>query len=177
MKDIKSIFSHYTGNNLNKKYSITISILSQKLTLYNKFEVDSEYTISSSKFGEGSKAGSYKTPLGAHYIKEYIGAGHDSLTIFQNRVPTKHKAKIISEKKTSKEDIICSRILWLSGLDEGQNKGPDIDSLSRYIYIHGTNEEGLLGVKASHGCIRMSNSDIIDLCDKEISNALIYISN
>ena len=114
-----------------------------------------------------------KLPLGAHYIKEYIGAGHDSLTIFQNRVPTKHKAKIISEKKTSKEDIICSRILWLSGLDEGQNKGPNIDSLSRYIYIHGTNEEGLLGVKASHGCIRMSNSDIIDLCSKEICNIFV----
>ena len=177
MKDIESIFSHYAGNNLNKKYSIAVSIFSQKLILYNKFEIDSVYTISSSKFGEGSKAGSYKTPLGAHYIKEYIGAGLDSLTIFQNRVPTKNKAKIISEKKTSEEDIICSRILWLSGLEDGQNKGSGIDSLSRYIYIHGTNEEGLLGVKASHGCIRMSNSDIIDLCDKEISNALIYISN
>ena len=177
MKDIKSIFSHYAGNNLNKKYSIAISISSQQLTLYNKFKVDSVYTISSSKFGEGAKAGSYKTPLGAHYIKEYIGAGHDALTVFQNRGPTKHKTKIISEKKISKEDIICSRILWLSGLEEGRNKGPNIDSLSRYIYIHGTNEEGLLGIKASHGCIRMSNSDIIDLCDKEISNALIYISN
>jgi len=177
MKDIKSIFSHYAGNNLNKKYSIAISISLQKLTLYNKFKVDSVYTISSSKFGEGAKAGSYKTPLGAHYIKECIGAGYDSLTIFQNRVPTKNKAKIISEKKNSKEDIICSRILWLSGLEEGRNKGLNIDSLSRYIYIHGTNEEGLLGVKASHGCIRMSNSDIIDLCNKEISNALIYISN
>ena len=98
------------------------------------------------------------------------------MTIFQNRVPTNNKAKIISEKKTSEEDIICSRILWLSGLEDGQNKGSGIDSLSRYIYIHGTNEEGLLGVKASHGCIRMSNSDIIDLCDKKISNALIYIS-
>jgi len=176
MKDIESIFTHYAGNNLNKKYSIAVSILSQKLTLYNKFKVDSVYTISSSKFGEGSKEGSYRTPLGAHYIKEYIGAGCDSLTIFENRVPTEHKTKIISVKKTSKEDIICSRILWLSGLEEGRNKGPSVDSLSRYIYIHGTNEEGLLGVKASHGCIRMSNSDIIDLCDKEISNALIYIS-
>ena len=60
-------------------------------------------------------------------------------------------------------------------LEEGKNKGSNLDSYSRYIYIHGTNEEGMLGEKSSHGCIRMSNSDIIDLCDKNICNSFVYI--
>ena len=68
MKDIKSIFSHYAGNNLNKKYSIAVSIFSQKLTLYNKFEIDSVYTISSSKFGEGSRSRRVIKPLWEHII-------------------------------------------------------------------------------------------------------------
>ena len=74
------------------------------------------------------------------------------------------------------EDIISTRILWLSGLEDGINKGGNVDSYSRYIYIHGTNEEGMLGKKASHGCIRMSNNDIIDLCNSKINNSIVYIS-
>jgi lipoprotein-anchoring transpeptidase ErfK/SrfK len=61
-------------------------------------------------------------------------------------------------------------------LEEGKNKGENIDTYQRYIYIHGTNEEGMLGKKSSHGCIRMGNSDIIDLCSKEICNIFVYIS-
>ena len=97
-------------------------------------------------------------------------------TIFENRVETKTLTKVIKDKKSGNQDIICSRILWLSGLEIGKNIGGNIDSYSRYIYIHGTNEEGLLGKKASHGCIRMSNSDIIELCNKEICKSIVYIT-
>jgi hypothetical protein len=115
--------------------------------------------------------------LGAHYIKEYIGKDEDLLTIFQNRLPINKKTKIIKDMRSTNEDIISSRILWLEGLEEGKNKGKNIDTYQRYIYIHGTNEEGLLGKKTSHGCIRMGNSDIIELCNKDICNTLVYISN
>ena len=110
-----------------------------------------------------------------HFIKEYIGHNAEIFSIFRNRVDTKNLAEIIKETKSGNQDIISSRILWLEGLENGKNKGNNVDSYSRYIYIHGTNEEGLLGKKASHGCIRMSNSDIIELCDKEIHKSIVYI--
>ena len=72
-------------------------------------------------------------------------------------------AKIFSDKTISDTDDITTRILWLSGLEEGLNKGKNIDSFKRYIYIHGTSEEGRLGIPSSHGCIRMKNKDVIDL--------------
>ena len=178
MKDIKVIFSKYSHKILNKNHTIIIiNISAQNLTFYNNFEEISKYKISTSKYGEGSEEGSNKTPLGAHYIKEYIGKDLDSLTIFQNRLPINKKTKIIKDQRSTNKDIISSRILWLEGLEEGKNKGKNIDTYQRYIYIHGTNEEGLLGKKASHGCIRMGNSDIIDLCNKDICNTLVYISN
>jgi lipoprotein-anchoring transpeptidase ErfK/SrfK len=179
MIDIKLILSQYINknSNLNKEYVIVINITDQRLIVYKNYKEIIKYTISTSKYGEGSEEGSNKTPLGAHYIKEHIGNNEDPLTIFRNRIPTNIKTKIITEKISTDKDIICSRILWLDGLEEDKNKGSNIDSFSRYIYIHGTNEEGLLGEKSSHGCIRMSNSDIINLCDKNIRNTLVYISN
>lgn len=177
MKDINIIFSEYSHENLNKDYFIFINIFSQSLTLFQDFKEIAKYKVSTSRFGEGSEMGSNKTPLGAHFIKEYIGQDSEPLTIFEARIPTNKKTNIISDCIYSKEDIISSRILWLEGLEEGKNKGFKVDTFQRYIYIHGTNEEGMLGNKASHGCIRMGNSDIIDLCNKKIINTLVYISN
>ena len=73
------------------------------------------------------------------------------------------------------EDVVQSRILWLSGLEDKLNKGEGVDSFSRYIYIHGTPEEWLLGTKASKGCIRMSNKDVIDLFDKVHEGMVVNI--
>ena len=72
-------------------------------------------------------------------------------------------ANIYTDSTRSKTDDVTSRILWLEGMEEGKNKGQGIDSYERYIYIHGTSEEGRLGTRASHGCIRMKNKDVIDL--------------
>jgi lipoprotein-anchoring transpeptidase ErfK/SrfK len=73
------------------------------------------------------------------------------------------------------DDVVQSRIIWLDGMEEGVNKGTGIDSYSRYIYIHGTPEEWLLGKKASKGCIRMSNSDVIELFSQLEGNETVYI--
>jgi|TARA_B100001059_G_scaffold215791_1_gene233611 hypothetical protein len=177
MKDLRSIYSEFSEKNSNKKFFIFVSIPNQNLILYKDFVKIKEYNISSSKYGEGSIEGSYKTPLGAHIIKKYIGENEDIYTIFKNRKPTQHKLKIEEDKIFLEDDIISSRILWLEGLEAGKNKGSNLDSFKRYIYIHGTHEEAKLGEKASHGCIRMGNNDIIDLCNRDIINTLVYISN
>tara|TARA_Y100000768_G_scaffold230050_1_gene173684 strand:+ start:381 stop:914 length:534 start_codon:yes stop_codon:yes gene_type:complete len=176
MKDIKSVFSKFYSDHLNQKYIIFIDISNQNLCLLDEYKIIEEYRISSSIYGEGNEEGSNKTPLGAHYIREYFGKDVDIFTIFKNRVPTGHKAKLLSREQKSEEDIITTRILWLDGLEEGFNKGANLDSYKRYIYIHGTNEEELIGQKASHGCIRMNNSDIIKLCNKNLLNTFVYIS-
>ena len=87
-------------------------------------------------------------------------------TIFRSRANTGKVAKILTEPIDVEEDLVLTRILWLEGLEPGVNRGPGIDSKSRYIYIHGTNEEGLIGTPASHGCLRMKNDDVIDLFDR-----------
>ena len=84
-------------------------------------------------------------------------------------------AKIIKDVIDTEDDHVTSRILWLDGLELGRNKGEGIDSYNRYIYIHGTHEEGLIGQKASHGCIRMFNNDVIDLFDRVQEGTYVLI--
>lgn len=121
------------------------------------------YTVSTSRFGLGSRAGSNKTPLGRHAVAQKFGAGEPLGAVFEGRRPTGRVAEVLGPGVDVEEDLITTRILWLDGLEPGLNRGPGIDSKSRYIYIHGTNEEGLLGRPASHGCIRMSNRDVREL--------------
>ena len=92
-----------------------------------------------------------------------IGKNVPKDTIFISRINTKRTAKIIKLPNDTKDDFVTSRIMWLEGEEDGFNKGEGIDSYDRYIYIHGTQEEGLIGSKASHGCIRMFNNDVIEL--------------
>ena len=84
-------------------------------------------------------------------------------TIFISRINTRRQADIIDSHIDSSDDYVTSRIIWLTGEEPGLNSGEGIDSYNRYIYIHGTHEEGLIGIKASHGCIRMFNDDVIKL--------------
>ena len=145
---------------------LVVDISEQRLYLVQNKLVLKSYPISSSKFGEGSIENSFKTPLGMHQIKEKIGKDVEENTIFISRVDTQKKADIIKNTFDSDNDFVTSRILWLDGMEEGINKGKGIDSYDRYIYIHGTQEEGLIGTKASHGCIRMFNNDVIELFKK-----------
>ena len=110
-----------------------------------------------------------------HEIKEKIGDSVIKNTIFISRINTQRLAEIISDDIDTPNDYVTSRILWLSGLEDGENRGPGIDSYSRYIYIHGTQEEGLIGQKASHGCIRMFNDDVIYLYKKVSKGTKVYI--
>ena len=176
MKDLRSIYSEFSEKNSNKKFFIFVSIPNQNLILYKDFVKIKEYNISSSKYGEGSIEGSYKTPLGAHVISEKIGQGAKLGSVFKARKFTGNVIKPIIEKIDIKDDVITSRILWLDGLELGKNRGGNVDSKSRYIYIHGTAEEGLIGKPASLGCIRMKNKDVIKLFNRvrEGTQVLIY---
>ena len=142
---------------------IEVDISEQRLYLIESGVIKASYPISTSKYGEGSIENSFKTPLGKHSIKEMIGEEAELYTIFNSRINTKRPATIIDEFEDTDNDYVTSRIMWLDGEEEGFNKGGNVDSFRRYIYIHGTHEEGLIGTKASHGCIRMFNYDVIEL--------------
>ena len=142
---------------------IEVDISEQRLYLIENSLIIASYPISTSKYGEGSIENSFKTPLGEHSIKEMIGEEAKINTIFTSRINTKRLATIIDQFEDTDNDYVTSRIMWLDGEEDGFNKGGNVDSFRRYIYIHGTHEEGLIGTKASHGCIRMFNYDVIEL--------------
>ena len=143
---------------------ILVDISQQRLFLLDsRGDLIISYPISSSSYGEGQIENSFKTPLGNHIIKEKIGADAPKNIIFKERINTGRFAEIYHNDFDSEDDHVTSRILWLEGTEEGFNKGGNVDSFYRYIYIHGTPEEGLIGKKASHGCIRMFNQDVVEL--------------
>jgi lipoprotein-anchoring transpeptidase ErfK/SrfK len=144
---------------------IRISATDSKLYLMSDQKITKSYPISIAKNGLGNLLNSNKTPLGLHEIKKKIGKGVPQNGILKARIPTGKLAKIIKEPIATNTDLVTSRILWLSGLEPGVNKGGNVDSYNRFIYIHGTPEEGLIGQPASHGCIRMYNKDVIELFD------------
>ena len=164
-------FNIFAEDNL----TIEIDISKQRLFLLDNMEIVRSYPISSSKYGEGSTQNSFKTPLGNHVIKEMIGNNAIKNTIFTSRINTKRQAEIIHDAAKSDNDYVTTRIMWLDGQEEGKNKGKGVDSYQRYIYIHGTHEEGLIGQKASHGCIRMFNSDVIELFNDVKKGTKVYI--
>jgi len=171
--DLQNRFPKFSKNPL-----IVISTNEQKLYLIENLKVTQNYTISTAEAGLGNQSGSNKTPLGVHRIAEKFGQGAPPGTIFKARKNTKRIAKILTQPGArSNADNVTSRILWLSGLEPGVNKGGKVDSHARYIYIHGTDEEGRLGKPASHGCIRMRNSEVIELFNRVPVGTLVDIVN
>jgi len=160
---IERINNYLDSKNTFTDEVIYVSIKEQKLYYIQHDSIIKEYIISSSSYGIGSKAGSNKTPIGLHSIKEKYGDNTPINGKMTGRVFHGNIATIYTDETRSKTDDVTSRILWLEGMEKGKNKGKGIDSFSRYIYIHGTSEEGRLGKPASHGCIRMKNKEVIDL--------------
>ncbi len=128
----------------------------QLLEVLRDGEVRKSYPVSTSKFGLGIEPGSNKTPLGLFAVRRKFGAGAPAGAVFRSREPTGEIAL-----QGGEEDLILTRILWLDGLEED-----NANTRERYIYIHGTNQEALLGTPASHGCVRMSNADIAECFDE-----------
>lgn len=156
---------------------VIVSIAAQRLYLMQEGRLLKTYPVSTSAFGPGALEGSNQTPLGLHRIKHKIGAGEPLGMIFKARKPTGRIAEIIKDPIDVPEDDVTTRIMWLEGLEPGINQGGKVDSYKRFIYIHGTPEEGLIGRPASHGCVRMLNTDVIDLFERLDEGTLVYITH
>lgn len=154
---------------------LVVCISDQTLAIMRGSTPIRTYTISTSKFGIGSESGSNKTPLGMHKICFKTGDGVPLGGVFKARQFTGHTTPILTDKTDVPDDLITTRILRLEGLETELNKGNGIDSFSRYIYIHGTNEEGLIGHPSSHGCVRMKNREIVELYDLVEKGTLVDI--
>ncbi len=142
---------------------LVLTVADQTMVLTQSGNEVKRYLISTSAYGLGSSKGSNQTPLGLHKVNERIGDGEPEGRRFISREPVNQIVPADQRRQPKSADMVLSRVLWLSGLEDGKNRGGSVDSHSRCIYIHGTDQEQLLGKPSSHGCIRMSNADVIDL--------------
>jgi lipoprotein-anchoring transpeptidase ErfK/SrfK len=144
---------------------LDISISEQRCFLFEDNQLIFEAAVSTAKNGVGEQKNSGCTPLGKHIIRACIGQGQPVNTVFVGRRPT---GEIFSEdlaKQFPDRDWILTRILWLSGLELGKNRLGNVDTMQRYIYIHGCPDSEPMGVPLSHGCIRMHNEALLRLFD------------
>jgi lipoprotein-anchoring transpeptidase ErfK/SrfK len=156
---------------------INIYVSAQRLDLLDEHgNIVRQYRISSSKNGIGQQNGSFCTPLGKHVIRAKIGAGQPANTVFIKRRPTGEIYTPELERQFPKRDWILTRILWLSGCELGFNRLGAVDTMRRYIYIHGTPDSVEMGKPGSIGCIRMRNSDLIALFDQVSAGTPVEIT-
>lgn len=145
---------------------IQISIQYQTLKLFDAQEnLVAQYSVSTAKNGAGCEKNSGCTPLGAHIIRAKIGAGAGPNAVFFGRRQTGEICTPELMEKFPQRDWILTRILWLSGTEVGKNRLGNVDTMQRYIYIHGSPDSAEMGKIGSHGCVRMRNADIIELFD------------
>ncbi len=157
---------------------IVISISSQELDLYDdNNHVIRQYRVSSARNGVGQENGSFRTPLGKHIIRAKIGAGQPVNTVFVRRRPTGETYSSELGGRYPGRDWILTRILWLSGCEPGFNRLGSVDTMRRYIYIHGSPDSVEMGKPGSIGCIRMNNADLLDLFARVNTGTEVYIEN
>lgn len=142
---------------------IEINLGTQALLLYDGDDVERVYPVSTAANGPGEQLGSGCTPRGRHVIRAMIGHDLPHNTVFVGRRPTGELYHPSLRDKFPKRDWILTRILWLSGCEPGFNRLGKVDTMRRYIYIHGSPDEARMGQPGSHGCIRMHNPDVLDL--------------
>lgn len=144
---------------------ILVDIGSQSLSLLAGRRILATYPVSTGRNGIGEEQGSGCTPRGLHRVRLRIGAGCPEGTVFRGRRPTGEVYSPELAAAYPDRDWILTRILWLTGCERGQNRGGRVDTLRRFIYIHGCPDSEPMGEPRSHGCIRMRNRDLIELFD------------
>jgi lipoprotein-anchoring transpeptidase ErfK/SrfK len=145
---------------------IHIKLSSQRLNLYRSGQRVCSYPVSTAVKGAGERSGSEKTPRGWHRVRAKIGRGCAPNTVFTARRPTGEIYDAQLAGRYPDRDWILTRILWLCGSEVGKNRLGDVDSMRRFIYIHGCPDNEPVGEPASHGCVRMRNQDVIELFDR-----------
>ena len=145
---------------------IKVSISEQTLrVLDDDNNLVRSYSIATAKNGPGEIKGSEQTPRGWHKIRAKIGHSYVAGAVFVGRRPTGEVFVPGMREQFPRRDWILTRIMWLSGLEPGRNRLGQVDTMRRYIYIHGCPDEDAMGVPSSHGCVKMRNSDVIELFD------------
>jgi lipoprotein-anchoring transpeptidase ErfK/SrfK len=145
---------------------LVVSISQQTLNVFNtQDEALAHFSISTAANGAGCQKNSGCTPLGKHIIRAKIGGGAQAGSVFVGRRPTGEICTPALMTEFPNRDWILTRILWLSGTEVGVNRLGNVDTMQRYIYIHGTPDSNAMGMIGSHGCLRMRNVDIVALFD------------
>ncbi|HKW38048.1 MAG TPA: L,D-transpeptidase [Burkholderiales bacterium] len=155
---------------------IEISVSEQRLRLFSGDGREiGRYSVSTSRNGVGEEEGSFRTPRGAHIVRAKIGTGQPINAVFRGRRPTGEIWTPELGERFPGRDWILTRILWLSGCEVGRNRLGNVDTMRRYIYIHGSPETVAMGRPGSIGCIRMRNADIVELFDRVPAGTAVSI--
>lgn len=162
--------------NVSQHRKINISLSEQRLQLREGEQVLMDVAISTAKNGPGEQVNSECTPRGWHQVRAMIGAGAEANTVFVGRRPTGEVYSPDLRTQFPERDWILTRILWLSGLEPGKNRLGSVDTMRRYVYIHGCPDEDSLGESSSHGCVKMRNSDVIRLFELVVPGTRVQIA-
>jgi lipoprotein-anchoring transpeptidase ErfK/SrfK len=158
------------------QHTIEVDIPAQTLTLKDaRGKTLMHMRISTARNGAGEQMGSEMTPRGTHYIRAKIGAGLPLASVLVSRRPTGEIYSPSLRAAFPNRDWILTRILWLCGLESGKNRLGNVDTMRRYVYIHGCPDEDPMGVPGSRGCIKMRNSEIIELFDRVAPGTRVII--
>lgn len=158
--------------------NINISIATQTLTVLNaEGELLAQFPVSTAANGVGCEKDSGCTPLGTHVIRAKIGDGAPANAVFVGRRQTGEICTPALMAEFPNRDWILTRILWLSGKEAGKNRLGNVDTMQRYIYIHGTPDSTNMSVIGSHGCVRMRNADVVRLFDMVPVGITVQIDN
>lgn len=153
---------------------LAVRIGTATMQFYRKGELVKSYAISTSRRPPSNIKNSMGTPRGLHEIAERIGAGQPPGMVFKSRVPIgRHYSELPDAPEN--ENLITTRILWLRGLEPGVNRGGEVDTYERYVYVHGTNHEARIGEPLSSGCVLMRNLDIVELYEEVRAGDLVWI--
>ncbi|MDG4563325.1 MAG: L,D-transpeptidase [Candidatus Competibacter sp.] len=155
---------------------IRVSIPEQRLTLLEASGATRVYPVSTAHNGPGERRGSGCTPRGWHRIRIRVGAGLPLNTVFVGRRPTGEIYDSDLAVRHPERDWILTRILWLTGLESGRNRGGECDTLRRFIYIHGCPDTAPMGLPLSHGCIRMRGRDLLALFERVAAGDRVFIA-
>jgi lipoprotein-anchoring transpeptidase ErfK/SrfK len=156
-------------------YSLEVDIAKQSMTLFDDGSPVKTYSISTAKNGAGEVMNSEMTPRGKHVIRAKIGDGAPENAVFVKRRQTGEIYSLSMREQFPNRDWILTRILWLCGLEPGKNRFGNVDTMRRYIYIHGTPDDVAMGAPGSRGCIRMRNSELIELFNRVPAGTRIEI--
>jgi lipoprotein-anchoring transpeptidase ErfK/SrfK len=157
------------------KNLIVVNIAKQRLQLLTDDEVVMDVAIATAKNGVGEQANSEQTPRGWHKVRAMIGADAPENAVFVGRRNTGEIYSPQLREEFPDRDWILTRILWLSGTERGKNRLGEVDTMRRFIYIHGCPDEDEMGRPSSHGCVKMQNADVLKLFSAVTPGTQVFI--